>query len=83
LLSAVGLTGPEALVPGGGEVAVRGQYARTEPLNLVLFDEDGDIALIYPVPEAILRAMDDQIAVAVDLDLRGAQNWRALDRPPS
>ncbi|MFW2338854.1 MAG: hypothetical protein ACN4GK_02290, partial [Acidimicrobiia bacterium] len=82
-LSAVGLTGPEALVPGGGEVAVRGQYARTEPLNLVLFDREGDIALIYPVPESILRALDDRIAVAVDLDLRGAQNWRTLDRPPS
>jgi hypothetical protein len=83
LLSAIGLTGPEALVPGGGEVAVRGQYARTEPLNLVLFDREGDIALIYPVPESILRSLDDRIAVAVDLDLRGAQNWRPLDRPPS
>ena len=83
LLSSIGLTGPESLVPGGGEVSIRGQYARTVPLSLVLFDEDGDIAQIYPVPETMLRALDERIAVAVDLDLRGAENWRPLDRPPS
>ncbi|MDH5373622.1 MAG: hypothetical protein OEX97_11820 [Acidimicrobiia bacterium] len=83
LLSSIGLTGPEALVPGGGEASIRGQYARSVPLSLVLFDEDGDIAQIYPVPETILRALDERIAVAVDLDLRGAENWRQLDRPPS
>jgi hypothetical protein len=83
LLSSVGLTGPEALVPGGGEVSIRGQYAKTTPLSLVLFDEDGDIAIIHPVPGWILQALDDRQAVAVDLDLRGAFNWRTLDRPPS
>lgn len=83
LLSSVGLTGPEPLVPGGGEVSVRGQYARATPLTLLLFDAEGDIALTYPVPESILRALDQNTAVAVDLDLRGAQNWRALDRPPN
>jgi hypothetical protein len=83
LLSSIGLTGPESLVAGGGEVSVRGQYARATPLTLVVFDPEGDIAIYYHVPESMLRALDDGIAVAVDLDLGGAENWRVLDRPPS